>query len=147
MNSRERILTALDHREPDRIPFDLGACQVTGIHVVAHKNLRKALGLPEVEVALCDAVQQLAAIDDDVVTRMNIDIRGLYPLNSHNWQVVAKNAGDYWAYLDEWGITHHRPKENGLYYSVVQAPLPQTELTVEDISNHHWPNWAIWWTS
>jgi uroporphyrinogen decarboxylase len=142
MNSRERILTALNHREPDRIPFDMGACQVTGIHVVAYKNLRKALGLPEVEVALCDAVQQLASIDDDVAARMNIDTRGLYPLNSHNWQVVAEEAGDYWAYRDEWGITHQRPKENGLYYSVVQVPLPQTELTAGDIANHHWPDVA-----
>ena len=43
MNSRQRILTALDHKEPDRVPFDLGSCQVSGIHVVAYKNLRKAL--------------------------------------------------------------------------------------------------------
>ena len=142
MNSRERILTTINHREPDRIPFDLGACQVTGIHRVAYQNLRKALGLPEVEIEMCDAVQQLASIDDDVVARMNIDTRGLYPLNSHNWQVVAEDAGGYWAYRDEWGITHHRSKENGLYYSVVKAPLPKTELTVADISNHPWPDVA-----
>ena len=82
MNSRERILATLDHREPDRVPFDLGACQVTGIHRVAYQNLRKALGLPEVEIEMCDAVQQLASIDDDVVARMNIDTRGLYPLSN-----------------------------------------------------------------
>ena len=139
MNSRERILTTLNHREPDRVPFDMGACQVTGIHVIAYQNLRKALGLPEVEIEFCDAVQQLASIDDDVVARMNIDTRGLYPLNSHNWQVVEEDAGDYWAYHDEWGITHHRPKENGLYFSVVNVPLPHSELTVADIANHHWP--------
>jgi uroporphyrinogen decarboxylase len=46
MNSRERILAAINHREPDRIPFDMGSCQVTGIHAVAYQNLRKALGLP-----------------------------------------------------------------------------------------------------
>jgi uroporphyrinogen decarboxylase len=89
---------------------------------------------------MCDALQQLASIDDDVFARMNIDTRGLYPLNSHNWQIVEEDAGDYWAYRDEWGITHHRPKENGLYYSVVKVPLPQTDLTIEDISNHHWPD-------
>ena len=142
MNSRERILTTLNHREPDRVPFDLGSCQVTGIHVVAYRNLRKALGLPDGEIELCDTIQQLASIDDDVVTQMNIDTRGLYPLNSHNWQVVEEDAGDYWAYRDEWGITHHRPKDNGLYYSVVNVPLPHSELTVAGISNHHWPDVA-----
>ncbi len=140
MNSRERILTVLDHREPDRIPFDLGSNQVTGIHFVAYRNLRQALGLPEVEIELCDAVQQLASIDDDFIERMKIDTRGLYPLNSHNWQVVEKDAGDYWAYHDEWGITHHRPKENGLYFSVVKVPLPQTDLTTNDIASYRWPD-------
>ena len=140
MTPRERILTTLDHREPDRVPFDLGSCQVTGIHVVAYRNLRKALGLPEVEVEFCDAVQQLAAVDDDLVRRMNIDTRGLYPLNSHNWQVSEKDAGDYWAYHDEWGITHHRPKQGGLYFSVVKVPLPRTDLTAADIRKFSWPD-------
>ena len=142
MNSRERILTTLDHHEPDRVPFDLGSCQVTGIHVVAYRNLRKALGLPEVEVQYCDVIQQLASINEDVVVKMNIDTRGLYPLNSHNWKIGEEDAGDYWVYRDEWGITHHRSKENGLYYSVVKVPLPHTELTVADIANHHWPDVA-----
>ena len=139
MNSRERIIAALNHCEPDRIPFDLGSCQVTGIHVVAYQNLRNALGLPQVEIKMCDVLQQLASIDEDVITRLGIDTRGLYPLNSHNWQVVDQDVGDYWAYCDEWGITHHRPKENGLYYSVVNVPLPQPDLTVEDIRNYPWP--------
>ena len=49
MNSRERLLATLGHREPDRIPFDLGSTQVTGIHVVAYRRLRTCLGLPSVE--------------------------------------------------------------------------------------------------
>ncbi len=107
--------------------------------MVAYQNLRNALGLPQVEIKMCDALQQLASIDEDIITRLGIDTRGLYPLNSHNWQVVDQDVGDYWAYCDEWGITHHRPKENGLYYSVVNVPLPQPDLTVEDICNYHWP--------
>ncbi len=114
MNSRERLLIALDHREPDRIPFDLGSIQVTGIHEIAYRNLRQALGLPETITNLCDTIQQLATIEDDVVERLGIDVRGLYPLNSHNWNIAEEDAGEYWAYHDEWGITHHRPKEGGI---------------------------------
>jgi uroporphyrinogen decarboxylase len=139
MNSRERILTALDHKEPDRIPFDLGSCQVTGIHVVAYQNLRRALGLPDVPINMCDRIQQLAAIDEDLGIHLKVDTRGLFPLNSHNWQVIEEDAGDYWAYQDEWGITHHRPKPNGLYFSVVKVPLPRDDLTVTDISDFPWP--------
>ncbi|MDJ0819851.1 MAG: uroporphyrinogen decarboxylase family protein [Desulfobacterales bacterium] len=133
-------MTTLDHREPDRVPFDLGSCQVTGIHVVAYRNLRKALGLTEVEVELCDAVQQLAAINEDLGRRLKVDTRGLYPLNSHNWKVTEEDAGEYWAYHDEWGITHHRPKQGGLYFSVVKVPLPRTDLKEDDIRNYNWPD-------
>jgi uroporphyrinogen decarboxylase len=118
----------------------LGSCQVTGIHVAAYRKLRQALGLADAKIEMCDSIQQLAAIDDELGRQLNIDTRGLYPLNSHNWQVTEEDAGDYWAYHDEWGITHHRPKEDGLYFSVVQVPLPRTDLTVEDISDYPWPD-------
>ena len=142
MNSRERLLTTLNHREPDRVPFDLGSVQVTGIHAVAYRNLRQALGLPPVEVQLCDSIQQLALPDDDVIQRLSVDVQGLFPLNSHNWNVHEEDAGKYWAYHDEWGITHHRPKPDGLYYSIVQVPLGGSDVSAQDIKNHAWPNMA-----
>jgi uroporphyrinogen decarboxylase len=142
MTSRERLLTALNHQEPDRVPFDLSSTQVTGIHVVAYRGLREALGLPPVEPELCDKIQQLALPHDDLMTRLGVDVRGLYPLNSHNWNVIETEAGDYWQYQDEWGITHRRPRPDGLYYSIAQTPLNQPELTAQDIQNFSWPNMA-----
>jgi uroporphyrinogen decarboxylase len=142
MNSRERLLTALNHQPPDRIPFDLGSVQVTGIHVVAYRHLREVLGLPPVEIKLCDSIQQLALPDEDVIERLGVDTRGLFPLNSHNWNVHEQDGGDYWVYHDEWGITHHRPKSNGLYFSIVQVPLGSPDVSSEDINNHSWPNMA-----
>lgn len=140
MNSRERLLTTLDHREPDRIPFDLGSTQVTGIHVVAYRGLRQVLGLPRVEPHLCDSIQQLALPDDDVIEKLGVDVRGLFPLNSHNWKMVNQEVGDYWEYLDEWGVTHRRPKPDGLYYSMVRSPLAGPTLTLDEIRTHNWPN-------
>ena len=140
MNSRARFLAALNHREADHVPLELGSTQVTGIHVVAYRNLREALGLPEVEVQLSDVIQGLALPDEDFIKLWGVDARGLFPLNSHNWNVVVEDAGDYWAYHDEWGITHHRPKLNGLYFSVHHVPLGQPDLTVQDIETHKWPN-------
>jgi uroporphyrinogen decarboxylase len=142
MKSGERLLTSLDHREPDRIPLDLGATQVTGIHAVAYKRLRSALSLPQVEIKLCDYIQGLALPDPDVLELLGVDIRGLYPLNSHNWKVKEQRAGDYWVYNDEWGITHRRPFPDGLYYSLWKAPLDFPALSREDILNYTWPDMA-----
>lgn len=143
--SRQRLLTALAHQEPDRIPLDLGSTQVTGIHVIAYRKLRQTLGLPAVETQICDYIQGLALPDVDLLERLGVDVRGLFPLNSHNWQIVEREDDDaasgeqYWDYHDEWGITHRKPRPDGLYYSLRHAPLDNPELTVQDITNYPWP--------
>jgi uroporphyrinogen decarboxylase len=142
VNSRERLLATLNHQEPDCIPFDLGSTQVTGIHVVAYRNLRDYLGLPRAKPTLCDTIQQLALPDDDVIERLGVDVRGFFPFNSRNWNIVNHDAGEYWAYTDEWGITHHRPKPDGLYYSMVHSPLADAVVTQDDIRAHKWPHTA-----
>ncbi len=139
MNSRERLLTTLDHQEPDRIPFDLGSTQVTGIHVVAYRRLREYLGLPPVEPSVCDSIQQLALPDDDMIEHLGVDVRGLFPLNSHNWNIMDVDMGEAWEYTDEWGITHRRQKPDGLYYSAVKHPL-KGAISVEDIRAFRWPD-------
>ena len=139
MNSRERLLAALNHQEPDQIPFDLGSTQVTGIHVVAYQRLRDYLGMPRVESILCDAIQQLALPDYDLIEKLGVDVRGLFPRNSHNWKIVNHDVGDYWEYLDEWGITHRRPKPDGLYYSMVRSPLASPSITQDDVRAYKWP--------
>ena len=73
MNSRERLLTALSHQEPDRIPYDLGSSQMTGIHVVAYQRLRDYLGMRKVEATLCDVIQQLALPDDDLIEKLDVE--------------------------------------------------------------------------
>lgn len=148
MNSRERLLTTLAHHEPDRIPCDLGSTQVTGIHAIAYRNLRRALALPEIEITLCDHIQQLALPDEDVMVELGVDVRGLYPLNSHlptDWAARVEERENGWLYRDEWGITHLRPKPDGLYYSIVQVPLPQDDVTAQDIERHAWPDMGARW--
>lgn len=160
MNSRERILAALNHQETDRIPFDLGSTQVTGIHVIAYRRLRAALGMAAVEPQLCDSIQQLALPDDDLIERLGIDVRGLFPLNSHNWEpsrrdwqpstdgalsrtsgsILGTDIGDAWEYVDEWGITHKRFKPDGLYYSVIHSPLAGPSITAADVRRYRFPD-------
>lgn len=148
VTGRERLLTALAHQEPDRIPLDLGSTQVTGIHIVAYKKLRNALGLPSADSHLFDAIQGLANPYPDLLERLGVDVRGINPRNSHNWQIHetevqdAKSGEKYWSYHDEWGITHRKPRPDGLYYSLYQAPLDKPELTAEDIRKYPWPNLA-----
>ncbi len=47
MTSRERILAAIEHRQPDRVPLDLGATPSSGISAIAYGNLKRHLGLTQ----------------------------------------------------------------------------------------------------
>ena len=139
MTARERLLTALDHREPDRVPLDLGSTHVTGISAIAYTNLRSHLGLPDEEPLIVDDVQQIALPGDDVMARFGVDIRGLFPITSNNITVPLVDSTDAWEYRDEWGLVHHKPKEDGLYFSLVKSPIDAMATTVEAIAAHPWP--------
>ncbi len=73
MTSRERVLAALNHREPDRVPVDLSGHRSSGIMAMAYPRLRAALGLEPRPVRVYDPVQQLAVVDEDVLKRFGID--------------------------------------------------------------------------
>ena len=66
MTKRERIQAALNHRQPDKIPVDLGTTGVTGIHVLALEKLRAYYGLEKRPVRLTEPYQMLGLIEDDL---------------------------------------------------------------------------------
>jgi len=95
VNSRERVLASLNHREPDRVPFDLGSTVVTGISVTAYRGLRKALGLSELEPTVVDMTQQIALVDEDVMVRLGVDAQGVSPRSSATFEIEVKDGGDH----------------------------------------------------
>lgn len=141
MNSRERTLTALAHREADRVPFDLGGTGATGIHLAAYQKLRRHLGLPSVRPRVEDVIQQLAVIDDDVHHMLGTDMRNVAPRPSAIYNLQFRDEGDYSTYEDEWGIGWRMPKEGGFYYDMYLHPLTATD-TLDDVKDYHWPDAA-----
>ena len=74
MTSRERIIAAIEHKEPDRVPVDLGATPSSGISVIAYNNLKKKLGINGGRTLVYDVVQQLAQPEDEILDRFGIDV-------------------------------------------------------------------------
>ena len=140
ITSRERLLRSLLHEEPDRVPYDLSSTQVTGISITAYKRLREYLGLQPMEPQVCDVIQQICIPHDDVMERLQVDTRGLFPLTYSNWNVDNEDAGEYWSYADEWGLKHRILKDGGLYYSLYASPIDETTLTPEAVDKHAWPD-------
>jgi uroporphyrinogen decarboxylase len=74
MTSRERILAAIEHREPDRVPVDLGSTPSSGISAIAYGNLKKHLGITRGATRVYDVVQQLAQPEDEILDRFRVDV-------------------------------------------------------------------------
>jgi hypothetical protein len=79
LQSRERVLTTLDHREPDAVPVDFGGTPVTGIHVSCVAALREHYGLERRPVRVHEPYQMLGWIDEDLKRAMGIDVEGVPP--------------------------------------------------------------------
>lgn len=79
MTPRERLTAALNHQEPDRVPVDLGATAVTGIHASTLSQLRLALGLdqPGDRVKVVEPYQMLGEVTDDLREALGIDTVGV----------------------------------------------------------------------
>jgi len=80
MHSRERVLAALDHREPDRVPIDMGSNLTSGIMAHALDRLRRHLGLERRPVRVHEVFQMLGEVEMDVVERLGADILPVEPL-------------------------------------------------------------------
>ena len=103
MNSRERVLATLGHREPDHVPLDLGGSDVTGIHRDAYTSLARFLGIGE-DVPLYHTVQQLALPSEEMLRQFKVDVRPLIARPSDSWSLQIEDTGEHLSFLDEWGV-------------------------------------------
>ena len=89
LTRRDRVLAALEHRPPDRVPLDLGGNQ-TGIHRLAHEELLARLGWRE-EIEIMDAVRQLARPSEAALERLRIDTRYIHAVAPRSKPPTAGN--------------------------------------------------------
>ena len=74
MTRRERVLAAITHQEPDRVPVDLGGMRSTGITAIAYGRLKRHLGIERGHTLVYDVVQQLAQPEPEVLEFAGSDV-------------------------------------------------------------------------
>ncbi len=140
MDSRERVLAALNHKEPDRVPIDFAGTGVTTICYRAYNDLVKYLGLDcepfEAEDLGGAAWAGGVAPHIDVYDRLRSDIMMVGMGQPDAWELNINFGADYDTYVDEWGTTVVRPK-GGHYFDYRIFPIK--EGTVEALKA--WNNW------
>lgn len=135
MTSRERVLAALNHQEPDRVPVDLGQAEGDGITAAAYRNLIGYLGLPERPIAIKHKFGQVALVDEDVLRRLRVDFRFVEPGAPDGWTDLPVGENGY---QDEWGVVRTMPP-GSYYYDLTGSPLAD-DATMSAIASHRWPD-------
>ena len=161
MNSRERVSLALQHKEADRVPLDLGGTTVTGMHISTVYRLRQALGLdkPGTPVKVIEPFQMLGEIKPDLMAALGIDVVVLGGLGTsfgfklEGWKewtsfdgtptlvpggfnTIPEPEGDLLMYPqgDRSVPPSGRMPRGGYYFDVIvrQPPIEESKLKVED---------------
>jgi len=141
MTPRERVLAALNHVEPDRVPVDLSGHRSSGIAAMAYPKLRKCLGFAPKPIRVYDVIQQLAVVDDDVLDRFGIDCiemgRG-FALTEDSWKpwtlpdgtdclipawTNMERRSDRWVILSPSGRPIAHMPDGTLYFEQTHFPL------------------------
>ena len=118
MNSRERVLNSINHKQPDRVPLDLGATPSSNISAIAYNNLKKHLGISGGHTRIYDVVQQVVIPEDSIIERFGVDVIDIgraFNEKDTDWydtQLADKSRAQYPAWF--------RPekKDNGDYQVV-----------------------------
>jgi len=134
MTPRERVLTALSHKQPDRLPADLGSARFTGMVKGAYEKLCAYLGFGE-PGPVVDRMQQVVGMDERVLEYLGVDCRA-FAQGAPDCGGETTLPGD--RYRDEWGVIRRRPP-GCHYYELDTCPLAG-EITAADIARYPFPD-------
>ena len=145
MTSRERVLCAFAHQEPDAVPVDFSGHRSSGIAALAYAGLRRYLGLSPRPVRVYDPIQQLAVVDEDVLERFGVDTvemgRG-FSLNEADWQewilpdgspclmpvwVKLARQPNQWIMTSARGTLLGRMPDGALYFEQASYPFAEAD--------------------
>lgn len=128
MNSRERVLNAIAHKEPDKVPTDMGSNPSSGISAIAYSNLLKYINKEHLPVQVYDVVQQLAQPHDEIIDLFGIDVLDVgrtFNEKPEDWQptILANGAN---AFYPKW--FNPEKDENGDWIALHSSGLPIAKM-------------------
>jgi uroporphyrinogen decarboxylase len=134
MTHKERLIAALSHQQPDKVPIDLGGTVDSSIVVEGYIKLKNHFGV-EGQDKLCHRMMRVVDIDETILQALDIDTRGVFmgaPIKGADQEL------DPDGYRDLWGVERIKP-EHSYYYDQRSFPL-SGGITVADIANYPWPD-------
>lgn len=132
MTSKERVLAALDHKETDRVPLDIGGINNTCMHQIVEMQVKEKLGLKDNGYFIKARSQGIVIPDQSIVNHFGVDTCSIYINEARPW--VDNGDGTF---TDMWGIGM-KLNPDGYYYNRVNHPLDKIE-EIEDLDQYILP--------
>jgi uroporphyrinogen decarboxylase len=136
-SNRDRVLAAIDHEEPDRVPIDLGGSYASSIVIEAYDKLKAHLGL-EHETKVMSTLHRLALPDESVLQHFDVDTRAIMPGGYQGGHVEWL---DDYSYVDEFGVTLKSSRgTDDRHFLAKDGPFFGGKLTKDRIDAFEWPD-------
>ncbi len=135
---RERVLMAIAHEEPDRVPIVLGVSNATGIKMKPYREMKQLLGIEAPDEFLYSWPELgSAAIDEETMVRLHSDVRGVLDLEPAHVRERNLSRPEHADYVDSWGsgAKEIRPGE---WFPMLHPLAAAT--TVEELDAYEWPD-------
>lgn len=132
MTPRERVLAAIERRQPDRVPIDVGGSSFSTIIGQAYERLKARLGV-EGETLYMKQRSRSVFLDERIARRLHADTRPLLVGSPDGWQDVYSADGSF---QDEFGVVWRRAGDG--HYAPTGNPL--REATLADLDTFAWPD-------
>jgi uroporphyrinogen decarboxylase len=138
MTGRERVLAAVNHEEPDRVPIVIGASNATGLKAAPYHGLKRLLGVDSEDRYIYDWPELGTILPDEaVLERLHSDVRGV--LDAFPAATIARNRTrpPHSPFIDDWGSGQVEVEE-GTWYPGVHPMADAT--TIDAIERYPWPD-------
>ena len=135
LTPHERVLCAINHEEPDRVPIFFGTSSPTTMLAAAYENFKAYLGV-RYPPRLLSKTFQYAQLDEEVMVRCGSDGRLIQP---RPLPAVLRRELSESKLIDDWGATWER-RPGVPYYEIVAVPLRHAALA--DLESYPWPDLA-----
>lgn len=133
-SSRDRVLCALNHEEPDRVPLFMGASGATTVMGPGYEKLKTHLGLQLGPPQWLWKAMQYVRMDEEVMVRLGGDARPLTPGAAES--TLRKEISPD-CLVDDWGVTWRKSRTSE-YFEPTDPPL--RHATIDDLDRYPWPN-------
>lgn len=138
LSPRERVLAAINHEEPDRVPIILGTSNTTGIKMPAYRRLKQMLGFQAEERYIYDWPELgTALIDEPMLERLHSDARGVLDRFPEAIYERNRTRPPHSPFIDDWG-SGQKEIEPEVWFPGVHPMADAT--TIEEIDAYPWPD-------